>query len=212
MRRLAQFLNEALAHCTIESDQAILKDIVHKQLERCPVFDARQVFVDELDMHVDNWVRSSDDMQQFLYATDINKLSPDCQGLVQKLVLGLGQAMSLLVKWQSRCNIQDATKMLNDSLKTMSEEAGASAGDFAQHQNQIVDLFTAWRKGICEQLGDQGLQVWKEIANHVAEIVKTLEQETVCNVSDTTLLKTILQTLLSRCPYQEIKDQFAHLK
>ena len=210
MRRLAQFLNEALSHCKIESDQAILKSIVHKQLERCPAFEARQAFVDDLDAHVDDWVRSSDEMQQFLYKTDISKLSPACQKNVQELVLGLGEVISLLVRWQSRCEMKQATQDLNKALKNM-QEAGMP-DDFTEHQNAIVDLFTKWRTAICKQLGDSGVQAWTEIADKVEEIVRTLESQHACDMNDTTLLKSMLKKLLSRCPYPEIKARFAHLQ
>ena len=209
MQQLAQFLNEALPQCKNQNDQQLLKQIVRAQLERCPSSEARQAFVDELETHVDTWVRSGDEMQQFLYETDISTLSSPCQSYVKDLVLGLGEVVSHLVKWQSRCELQKATVGLNESLKKMQE--ASPTDEFRTFQTDIVNTFTEWRASICDNLGEHSIKAWREIATKAQGLVQLIENNHFCHVEDMPLLRAILQRLVARCPHEEIKKEFANL-
>ena len=128
-----------------------------------------------------------------------NSLSANCVKRVGPLVDSLASVVRELVLMDKKADIVEASRNINTTLETMLKMKPNNS-----QQNKIVDAFTTWRREVADALQATNKKAWESLITAL-DVFKEEVGASGCNEKDMPILKSIVNTIMSNCPYSELR-------
>ena len=207
MRRLGTIMNQSMSHCQMDEDRDALLTIFKSQVEQCPVHAAQRAFYQALEYNTHQWLQFvENELEHFKTSlwTQTSKLSPECKHKIEGIVLSLGEIASQILAMEERAKLAKNTERMNRIIEQMSQTGVPLEDDPNPYRTKIVQAFTDWRKEIAEQVPRINKEAWTMLQEQVLQFYET--ERGAC---ETKIFAQLLELVVERCPFQDIKSSLS---